>query len=151
MNAKLLFPIFALFILIVMVLFFLLNPSYRKSIEAKYYFEIGEYEKATQLANEAFSIDVYNRMASTIMAQSKTSLRYVHYVQEGKRYMEQINTIAQSKSISDAQRAKIKMMAKIMVDSYPKLAPSIITDKQLVEQAASYHKNFEQLLEKVNQ
>jgi len=40
-------------------------------------------------------------------------------------------------------------MSKIVIDSYVKLAPSVITDEDLVKDAASYHKNFEQLLEKV--
>ena len=133
-----------------MVVYFLINPSYEKSLEAKYYYETGNYEKAYELANEAFSMDVYNRMASTIMAQSKTSLKYVKYVQQAKKYMQQINDIAAKQSISDADRAKIKLMSEVMVDSYVKLAPSVITDKALVQEAAQYHKSFEKLLEKVN-
>jgi len=150
MSTKILFPAIAAFLLLSMAVYFIVNPSYRKSIEAKYYFEIGDYKEAYSLANEAFSEDVYNRMASTIMAQSKTSLKYVSYIEEGKRYMKEINAMAEGDTISDASKAKIKMMATIMVDSYPKLAPSIITDKELVDEAAKYYKNFEQLLEKVS-
>jgi tetratricopeptide (TPR) repeat protein len=152
MNTKILFPAIAAFLLAIMSVYFIANPSYRKSIEAKYYFEIGDYKEAYSLANEAFSIDVYNRMASTIMAQSKTSLKYVEYIETAKEYMKQINEIAKSKeNISDAQKAKIRLMSQIMVESYVKLAPSIITDSDLVEEAARYYKNFEKLLEKVSQ
>ena len=150
MKAKILIPLTALGLIVVMAVYFLINPSYEKSLEAKYYYEIGNYEKAYELANEAFSMDVYNRMASTIMAQSKTSLKYVKYVQQAKKYMQQINDIAAKQSISDADRAKIKLMSEVMVDSYVKLAPSVITDKALVQEAAQYHKSFEKLLEKVN-
>jgi len=150
MSTKILFPAIAGSLLAIMAIYFIVNPSYRKSIEAKYYFEIGKYDEAYALANEAFSLDLYNRMASTIMAQSKTSLKYVKYVNQAKDYMKQINEMAQAKTISDASKAKIKMMSKIMVDSYVKLAPSIITDKELVSEAATYYKNFEQLLEKVD-
>jgi hypothetical protein len=150
MSTKILFPAIAGFLLFVMAVYFIANPSYRKSIEAKYYYEIGDYKEAYALANEAFSEDVYNRMASTIMAQSKTSLKYVAYIEEAKAYMKEINALAEADTISDASKAKIKMMATIMVDSYPKLAPSVITDKELVAQAAKYFKNFEQLLEKVS-
>ena len=150
MKAKILIPLIALGLIVVMVVYFLINPSYEKSLEAKYYYETGNYEKAYELANEAFSMDVYNRMASTIMAQSKTSLKYVKYVQQAKKYMQQINEIAAKQSISDADRAKIKLMSEVMVDSYVKLAPSVITDKALVQEAAQYHKSFEKLLEKVN-
>ena len=38
----------------------------------------------------------------------------------------------------------------MMISSYIKLAPSVVTDKRLVNQAAKYHKDFEKLLEKVN-
>ena len=150
MKAKILFPLIALGLIVAMVIYFLLNPSYEKSLEAKYYYETGQYQKAYELANEAFSMDVYNRMASTIMAQSKTSMKYQKYVNQAKEYLREINAIASKSTLSDADRAKIKMMSEIMVDSYVKLAPSVITDEALVKEAASYYKNFEQLLEKVN-
>ncbi|QOP45126.1 hypothetical protein [Sulfurimonas paralvinellae] len=150
MKAKILIPVVALGLIVSMVIYFIINPSYEKSLEAKYYYETGDYQKAYELANEAFSIDIYNRMASTIMAQSKTSMKYMKYVQQAKEYMQQINEIAAKQNISDADRSKIKLMSEIMVDSYVKLAPSVITDKALVQEAARYHKNFEQLLEKVN-
>jgi len=150
MNSKYLFPLSALIFLLVMVIYFFLHPSYEKSLEAKYYYEMGEYEKAYNVANEAFSLDIYNRMASTVMAQSKTAMKYEKYIKEAKKYLQEINAIASKQSISDADRAKIKMMSQIMLDSYVKLAPSVITDKALVSEAKKYHDTFEKLLEKVN-
>ena len=149
MNTKIAFPAIAIFLLLVMAGYFLVNPSYQKSIQAKYYYEMGDYNEAYTLANEAFSIDVYNRMASTVMAQSKTSLKYVEYIKMAKDYMIKINEIAKHESITDADKAKIRIMCQIMIDSYVKLAPSVITDTELVQDAAYHHKNFEQLLEKV--
>ena len=146
MKAKIFFPLISL---VLMFVYFLLNPSYEKSLEAKYYYETGNYEKAYELAHEAFSMDLYNRMASTIMAQSKTSMKYQKYIQEAQNYLKEINLLASKESVSDADRIKIKMMSEIMIDSYKKLAPSVITDKTLVEEAATYYKNFEQLLEKI--
>ncbi|UCN00855.1 hypothetical protein LCX93_02765 [Sulfurimonas sp. SWIR-19] len=150
MNNKFFFPALAALFLVIMGIYFLLNPSYEKSIEAKYYYEIGDYEEAYKRANEAFSLDIYNRMAATIMAQSKTSIKYKKYIDQAKEYMAEINLIAAKETISDADRAKIKLMSEIMVDSYKKLAPSVITDKKLVREAAKYYKDFEKLLEKVN-
>jgi tRNA U34 5-carboxymethylaminomethyl modifying enzyme MnmG/GidA len=150
MQIKFFFPFLSVVFVLFMWIYFLINPSYEKSLEAKYYYEIGDYKEAYRLANEAFSIDVYNRMASTIMAQSKTSLKYVDYITLAKKYMKEINTIASHEVITNADRAKIKMMSEIMVDSYQKLAPSIITDSDLVDEAQNYHDNFEKLLEKVN-
>ena len=149
MKSKLLIPIVALSMILFMGLYFLINPSYQKSIQAKYYFEISDYKEALILAKESFSMDVYNRMASTIMAQSITALKYVTYIDQGKKYMGDINQIATHDIISDADKARIRMICEIMIDSYVKLAPSVITDDALVKSAAEYHAKFERLLEKV--
>lgn len=133
-----------------MALFFLTNPSYEKSLEAKYYYEMGDYNEAYKLANEAFALDVYNRMASTIMAQSKTSMKYEKYIKDAKNYLREINDIIKQDTIDAAQRSKIKLMSEVMVDSYIKLAPSVVTDKALVDEAARYHEQFEKILEKVD-
>ena len=150
MNSKYFFPITAFVLVLIMVIYFLSHPSYEKSLEAKYYYEMGDYNKAYKSANEAFSMDLYNRMAATVMAQSKTALKYVKYIDEAKKYMLDINEIANKTTITDADRAKIKMMSEIVVDSYTKLAPSVMTDKSLVNEAKKYHDNFEKLLEKVS-
>ncbi len=150
MKTKILFPAVAVFLLLVMGGYFLTHPSYDKSIRAKYYYEIGDYKQAYSLAKEAFSLDVYNRMASTVMAQSQTSLKYVSYIEMGKKYMQEIDEIATKEVISDADKAKIRLICEIMMSAYIKLAPSVVTDKELVRQTAKYHDSFEKLLEKVN-
>ena len=150
MKPRVVISVFAFSLLFIMGLYFLINPSYEKSLKAKYYYEIGEYEEAYTLANEAFSLDLYNRMASTIMAQSKTSLKCAHYIDDAKKYMQEIDEIAKHEYITDSDRAKIKMICKIMLSGYKKLAPSVITDDELVNEAAKYYNIFEKLLEKVN-
>ncbi len=150
MKSKLMIPLTAFIIIVVMAGYFLINPSYEKSLKAKYYYETGEYREALVLAKEAFSIDVYNRMASTIMAQSITSLKYVSFNDEAKKYLSTINDIATQETITEADKAKIRTMSSIVTASYIKLAPSVITDNDLVEEAARYNDSFEKLLEKVN-
>lgn len=150
MSSKLFIPLVALFLLFVMGIYFIVNPSYEKSLRAKYYYETGEYKEAYALAKEAFSLDLYNRMAATIMTQSQTSLKYISYIEDAKKYMKIIDEIALHESISDADKAKIRMICQIMLSAYIKLAPSVITDDEIVNQAAEYHKKFEKLLEKVN-
>ena len=150
MNSKLMIPIIALSLILFMGIYFLVNPSYEKSIRAKFYFETGDYKQALSLSKEAFSLDVYNRMAATVMAQSITSVKYVKYIESAKEYMKQINEIATHEFISDSDKAKIKMICEIMLGTYVKLAPSVITDTKLVEDSAMYHQKFEKLLEKVN-
>lgn len=150
MRSRVIIPSVAIFLVVLMALYFLINPSYEKSLKAKYYYEIGEYREALFFAKEAFSMDIYNRMASTVMAQSITSLKYVSYIEEARVFMQDINKIATHEVISDADRAKIRTICEIMLSSYKKLAPSVVTDKKLVAQAAKHHKDFEKLLEKVN-
>lgn len=150
MKSRVFIPLVALFLLFVMGAYFLINPSYEKSLRAKYYYEIGEYQEAYSLAKEAFGLDLYNRMAATIMTQSQTSLKYVSYIEDAKKYMKVIDEIALHESISDADKAKIKMICEIMLSAYIKLAPSVITDDELVKLSAEYHSKFEKLLEKVN-
>jgi len=132
----------------VMLLYFVMNPSYQKSIEARVYFSLGEYDEAYSLATEAFSENEYNRMASTVMAQSKTALIYVNYIKEAKTYMRDISAIAdnsEGSGISEENRAKMRLMSVIMIEQYSKIAPSVITDKALVQEAARYYGEFKEL------
>ena len=149
MGSRLSVVVIALTFLLLMGIYFLVNPSYEKSIKSKYYFETGKYKEALVYSKEAFALDQYNRMAATVMAQSITSLKYVKYIDMGKNYMTQIDEIATHEYITDADRAKIRLICEIMIDSYIKLAPSVITDKKLVEESAYYYQKFEKLLEKV--
>ncbi|WP_415397596.1 hypothetical protein [Sulfurimonas sp. CS5] len=150
MKSRVLIPSVAFLMIVVMGGYFLMNPSYERSLKAKYYYEVGDYKEALVLAKEAFSMDVYNRMASTIMAQSITSLKYVSYIEDAKKYMYDINKIATHDVISGADKAKIRTICNIMISAYVKLAPSVVTDRELVDDAARYNNDFEKLLEKVN-
>ena len=150
MNTKVAIVLFSFLTIAVMGLYFFFNPSYQKSLQAKYYFEVGDYKEAYSNAKEAFGLDAYNRMAATIMAQSQTSLKYVEYVNESKKYMDQINEIVNKETIEEGDKARIRLICEIMKSSYIKLAPSVITDKELVQNAAYYNAGFEQLLEKVD-
>ena len=149
MNIRTIFFFFAITLISAMSIYFYTHPSYKQSLEARYYYETGEYKDAYSLAKDAFELDSYNRMASTVMAQSKIALKYVEYIDMGKKYMQDIDKIANHENISDGDKAKIKMICKIMLDSYIKLTSSVITDEDLVKEAESYYLKFEKLFEKV--
>ena len=150
MNIKVTIVLLSLATIIFMALYFFFNPSYQKSLQAKYYYEMGDYDEAYSSAKEAFGLDSYNRMAATVMSQSVISLKYVKYINEAKEYMKQIDEIVNKEKIEDSDKAKIRLICEIMKSSYIKLAPSVVTDKELVESAAYYHAGFEQLFEKIN-
>ena len=133
-----------------MVLYFGMHPSYEKSLEAKFYYETGEYKLAYSLAKEAFALDPYNKMAATIMAQSQYSLRYANYIDDARRYIMEIEKLVKKGDIDEAKRAKIRTIADIMIKAYDKLAPSVVVDKELIKEAKEYHEKFEQLLQKAH-
>lgn len=126
-------------------LWIVVNPSYQKSIESRLYYAMGSYEDAYSLSKEAFALDPYNRMASTVMAQSQTALKFVRYNDDARRYIKEIRRIAAQKNVSPQDRAKIKMMAMIMIDAYRKIAPTVVIDKELVEETRSNYEQFKML------
>ncbi len=126
-----------------------LNPSYERSLEAKFYYTLGDYAQAQSLAVEAFKMDKYNRMASTIMTQSQTAMQFVKYIDESKKYMTQIAKIASTNGVSDANRAKVKMICEIMIASYVKLTATVLTDKNLVQEAKDYRDKFQKLYDEI--
>lgn len=141
--------------LIGMVVYFSVNPSYERSIEARIYYSMNEYKEANRLAAEAFALDPYNRMASTVMAQSKTAMQIQAYIEEANRYLDEIAAIARSESITAAQKARMHMMCQIMIDSYVKIAPikrdgrSVVIDRSLIDEARKLHDQFVTLNEKL--
>ncbi len=138
-------------LLVLMGVYSAFNPSYERSIEAKFYYAIGEYKSAHKLAKEAFELDSYNRMAATIMTQSQTALLFVDYIAEAKKYMKDISSLAEAASISEADRSKIKLICEIMIDSYVKISPTVLTDEELVQESRYYYEQFVQLHEKVTE
>jgi tetratricopeptide (TPR) repeat protein len=138
-------------IILAMVLYFSLNPSYQQSLEAKYYFTVGDYEKAQIAATEAFTLNSYNKMAATIMTQSQVAVKFVKYNTQAKEYTQRIAKLAAADSISEADRAKIRTMCVIMIDEYIKISPSVVIDKALVNEAKQYYEKFLKLHEKVTQ
>ena len=149
MKAKSFFLVAFVFIA-AMVLYFTLHPSYEKSLEAKFYYETGDYKQAYNLAKEAFELDPYNKMAATIMTQSQYSLRYVNYIEDAKRYIKEIQKMVEDGDIDETKRAKIRTIADIMVEAYSKLAPSVVVEKELIKEAKEYHDKFEKLLQKAH-
>ncbi|MEA2111344.1 MAG: hypothetical protein U9P71_04785 [Campylobacterota bacterium] len=132
-----------------MVLYFTLNPSYQRSLEAKYYFAVSDYKKAQEAAVEAFELNQYNRMAATIMTQSQVAMRFVNYNSQAKSFMKRITEMAKGDEISDADKAKIRTMCMIMIDEYVKISPSVVIDEELVAEAKHYYEKFLKLHEKV--
>ncbi|NPA73771.1 MAG: hypothetical protein GXO12_03595 [Epsilonproteobacteria bacterium] len=80
---------FVVFLVLPIILFvaylLLFDSSYKKALEARFYYTMGEYQKAYTLAREVYLKNSYNTMALTIMTQSEIALSYKKYIQEAKR------------------------------------------------------------------
>jgi len=137
--------------------YFAFNSSYERSLQAKYYYATGSYDRAFALAREAFELDPYNRMAATVMTQSQTALKYVDYIKQAKEYSAKISSMGAAETIGAAERAKMKLMCEVMIESFAKISlirrdgRSIVLDAALVEEADAYNRQFRNLYEKITQ
>jgi len=134
-----------LIMLMVMGSYFAFNPSYQLSLEATYHYTMGDYEIAYDLSSEAYEKEPYNRMARSIMVQSKYALRYVNYNLEANEYLSKISVYASHKKISKPEQMRIKMMCEIMIDKHNKMQPTILIDEDLVEESRNNYKKFKKI------
>jgi len=126
-------------------LYYFLNDSYRYSLEAKAYYEMGEYEKAYELADKAYKLDRYNRMAFTIVTQSKISKNWQKFIKESNEYFIQIESISNKETITLADKTRIKMMLEIIMGEYKNLPHSKLLSKDLEEKAKQNYKKAKEL------
>lgn len=133
----------------ILAAYFFFNPSYQKSFEAKFYYSIENYDKAYALSKEAFELEPYNRMANSIMVQSKYALRYVNYNKEAEEFLTTIRGYAGQKKISLAEQMRMKMMCDIMIEKHEKMQPTILIDEELVRKSQQYYEQFVKLHEQI--
>jgi len=145
MQSKLLITAFAILLLLLMVLFALVNPSYEKAFKAKWYYASGDYDKALVLAKEAYELDPYNRVALTVMKRSEIAKKFEDFIKEGESYLKRIEAIANNSTIKDADKIRIKMMCEVMIERYSSLSPSKLIDERLVNRAKEVYEKFDKL------
>jgi len=134
------------FILITLIVsYYLLNDSYRISLEAKAYFELGNYKKAYKLSNEAYKLNKYNNQAFTILTQSKIAKVWQDYINESNEYFMQINSISNKDIIKNDDKIRIKMMLEIIIGEFKNLPQSKLLNKDLKNQAQNNYKKAKEL------
>ncbi len=149
MIKKIGFTILLIILAFFIIYFFLFNDSYKKSLQARVYFSLGEYNKAYIFSNEAYLSDPYNRMALTILNASKAALKYEQYIKEAEKYLKEIEKISSQKNVNASQLAKIKMICEVMIGQYEKLKPIVISDGDLVQNATKEYKKFKKIYEEL--
>ena len=134
-----------------LIFFFLFSDSYRYSIEARMKYFMGDYKKAIELAQKAFELDPYNKMAFSILAQSKICIKFADYIQDAKIYLKKIEEISKKKVITKADKIKIKMITEVMIARFKKLSPTVMTDKKLYKKSKEYYEKFLKIYNKVKE
>lgn len=134
----------AIFLIILFGLFFYSDNSYKLALEAKFLYENKEYEKALNLSQKALDIDIYNKMANTILNQSKAAIKFSSYIKNGKEYLERIKKMSQS-SVSKADSERIKMMCDVMIEDFDDLKNSALLDNELKNEALNTKEIFVKL------
>jgi hypothetical protein len=141
----------ALILISVSAIYFLMSHSYQLSLEAKLYYHLANYKKAHTIAKQAYAENRYNRMAATVMTQSNLALEYVVYNEDAKVYLQKIEEISKQEYIEKADKIRMKFMAEIMIERFPKLTPTVVIDTALKEQSKAYAEEFKQIREKIIQ
>ncbi|WP_103649445.1 hypothetical protein [Campylobacter concisus] len=134
----------AIFLIVLFGLFFYSDNSYKLALEAKFLYKNKEYEKALNLSQKALDIDIYNKMANTVLNQSKAAIKFSSYIKNGKEYLERIKKMSQS-SISKADSERIKMMCDVMIEDFDDLKNSALLDSELKNEALNTKEIFVKL------
>ena len=134
----------AIFIIALFGLFFYSDNSYKLALEAKFYYESKEYEKALNLSQKALDLDAYNKMAATTLNQSKAAMKFSSYIKNGKEYLERIKKMSQN-GVSKADNERIKMMCDVMVEDFESLKNSALLDDELKSEALKMKEAFAKL------
>ncbi|NPA30296.1 MAG: hypothetical protein GXO33_08945 [Epsilonproteobacteria bacterium] len=142
MRSKPLWLTLPLLMLAALGIFAWTNPSYQKAFEAKWYYVTGDYENAYRLASEAYAMDRYNRMALTIVQQTRVARKYLAYIREGEDFLRRIEKMVDGGALGRADRARIAMMCEVMLDRYKTLSATPLTDEALVRRAAKVRDEF---------
>ena len=134
----------AIFIIALFGLFFYRDNSYKLALEAKFYYESKEYEKAINLSQKALDLDAYNKMATTTLNQSKAATKFSSYIKNGKEYLERIRKMSQN-GVSKADNERIKMMCDVMIEDFESLRNSALLDDELKSEALKIKEAFAKL------
>ncbi len=138
-------------VVVLLVIFFVgFSDSYKYSVEAKVKYTLGDYKDAIKLAQKAFELDPYNKMAFSILAQSKISIKFLDYINDAEDYLQKINYISKKNKVTDRDKIKIRMMTEVMIGRFEKLTPTVLTDKKLYQKSKKLYEEFVQIHENLD-
>ncbi|NPA11480.1 MAG: hypothetical protein GXO62_04485 [Epsilonproteobacteria bacterium] len=118
-------------------------------MEARYFFELEDFDKAQKLAHEAYLINPYNRMAFTLEVQSKIAKEWQNFINDADTYFKKIEEIANKDKITKKDKLRVKIMLEILMDEYKTLKPSLLLPKDLKYLARKKYKEARELYEEI--
>lgn len=144
MLSKAISVIVATLIIVAGWLYLETSESYQSSFKAKFYQSIGNYELAHELSQRALELDMYNKQAHAILAQSQNALIIKDYVKQGEEYLAKIRTLSQS-TASAGELERVKLMCEIIINEWERISKIKTEDSELSEQAHKIYENFSRL------
>ncbi len=134
------------FIFILFAVYLLMfDNSYKNAIEAKYYYSTGKYKKAYELSKTVYKNNSYNTMALTVMTKSEIAISYKKYIEDGKKYLQEIKNIKKGGLKNKKELVKIKMICEVMIGEYKELKRSMLNNKELSEKAKKIYDKFRKI------
>ena len=144
LKTKIFFIILSIFFVISIFFYYTLDKSYSLSSEAKAAFKNKDYDLAYNLSSKAYEINQYNRMAFTLMIQSKETKKWKQFIKQAQKYMKFIdNVVTNSKTIKNSDKARIKMIKEIIESDYKKLNfKNSFIDNELKKESKKLYSNI---------
>ena len=146
---KMIFNTVLVAVIVATIYFFGFTDSYKTSLKAKMKYISGDYKEARELAKDAFDEDPYNRMAISVLAQSKISAEFVDYINDGDKYLKKIKALTQKQNFENRDKVKIKMMCEVMLGRYEKLSSTVMTDSDLKKVSKEKFEQFKSIHEEL--
>jgi tetratricopeptide (TPR) repeat protein len=137
-----------LVLIVASIVYIYLNPSYKLSMEARFYFSLEDYEEAYHLSDEALRLAEYNNMAFHIKNRSQLALEVVNFNKEADEFEKKvIEIIKHQGDLTKGEKVRLKMMSDIVISKYEKLSLNLVDSETLKERAKIYYERFKKLNE----
>ncbi len=150
LKTKITFLLLVVLSIAAIYVYYSLDRSFLLSSEAKKHYAQGDYKTATELAQQAYDLNNYNRMAFTVLVQSEESLKWKKYIEETRKYLGFIDKISYQDEVTKADMLRIKMIVEVSTASYAKLDQNNrLINTDLKDEARGLHRQITVIRDKL--
>lgn len=108
-----------------------------------------DFQKAYDLASEAYRQNNYNMMAFTVQQQSMVILKLQKIIEEAKEHYAKIQNIANKHNIDNNDKIRIKFLCEIIIDKFDSLNFPLLHKAFLYDEAKQYRDEFVKILQNI--